>query len=76
MSPSLLSRCGVTPVQTQGRPLVSGPEGGADGGRIDGVAPGDVRLCLALPEALQCLVALMRSPWRNIPDGRRALDAP
>src|SRR5262245_46511589 len=32
----------------------------ADGGRIDGVAPGDVRLGLALPEALQCLITLMR----------------
>src|SRR5262249_17496731 len=32
----------------------------ADGGRIDGVAPGDVSLCLALCKAMQCLVALMR----------------
>src|SRR5262249_2332031 len=32
----------------------------ADSGRIDGVAPGDVRLCLTLPEALQRLITLMR----------------
>src|SRR5262249_14571672 len=32
----------------------------ADGGRIDVVGPGDVRLCLALPEARQRLITLMR----------------
>src|SRR5262249_61465141 len=92
VSPSLLSRCGVrSPVQTQGRPLLSVAGGrsdgravlerasghqAADGGRVHGVAPGDVSLCLALCKAMQRLITLMRSPWRNISDGRRALDAP
>src|SRR5262249_44809545 len=35
----------------------------ADGGRIDGVAPGDVRLCLALCKAMQRLITLM---WREL----------
>ena len=48
----------------------------ADGGRVHGVALGDVSLCLALCKAMQRLITLMRSPWRNISDGRRALDAP
>ena len=83
--------CAEAPVQTQGRLLVSVAGGrrdgrdvlerasghqAADAGRVHGVAPGDVSLCLALCKAMQRLITLMRSPWRNVSDGRRALDAP
>jgi len=88
VSPSLLSRCGVrSPVQTQGRPLVSVGDGRAvlerasghqtaDGGRVHGVAPGDVRLCLALPEALQRLITLMRGELARASEAHASLLSP
>jgi hypothetical protein len=48
----------------------------ADGGRVDVAGARVVGLCLALCKAMQRLITLMRSPWRNISDGRHALDAP
>ena len=42
-----------------------------DAGRIDGVAPGDVRLCLALPEALQRLITLMRGKLAGVSGSAR-----
>ena len=57
-------------MQTQGRPATAAPcskglaaTRAADSGRVHGVAPGDVRLCLALCKAMQRLITLM---WREL----------
>src|SRR5262245_34561308 len=79
VSPSLLSRRGrrAEPSASlgDGRAVLERASScqSADGGRVHGVAPGDVRLCLALPEALQRLITLMRGELARVSEAHTTL---